>query len=151
MTATENVQAQPPQPQVIIVREERESLISRGIGSAFAPVVFFSGAIGMAAGALAGAGQTGSGTGLIIGAFVGGTVTATAATLGVKAIQLGADFALNTAFFVLKLPFRATACVLNGVTSGLNFAYEAIAGSNPVENGTNDSDQDILKLREKIA
>lgn len=145
-------QAQPPQPQIIIVKEERESLISKGIGSAFAPLVFFSGAAGMLTGAVAGAAKTGSAAGMVLGAFAGGVVVTTVATLGVKTIQLGADAALNCTFFVLKIPFKVTAYALNGIGYGLSCAYDSIAGSNASQVEPDDVTEDeLLELKDKMA
>ena len=90
--------------QVIYIKEERESLVSRGIGSVFGPVVLLSGAAGLIVGGVAGLAEEHSYP--IVTALVSGAVATTIATGGVRTLQLIADLGVDATVYAVKLPFR---------------------------------------------
>lgn len=120
-------------PQVIIITENKESLVSSGIGSLFGRPVAIIGAAGFISGGFVGVFQ--NHTYPLISAMVAGAIATTAATLCVQTLQVTADLGVNTTLFALKLPFKLVFAVINGTQSLLKGgAKEDVLTSAPLSN-----------------
>lgn len=138
-----------PQPQIIYIKEEKESFVSKGIGNAMGPFVQYAGLAGFVAGALTGLLQRHSHP--LVTAVVGASVVAGVATIGVNTLQAAADFGVNATIYTVKLPFRGAAYLISGTATGIQSAYNSIRGENSTAKEEDITSEEALALKDKIA